>query len=104
MPADLAIYITADQPSKRPGKTEATLTRLQPGMLVLAAGLRCRVVLVNDSRAKLQPVDRRERVVLPQTGKDAGKTVIIRERLPAFDVSPNSEVPILEVLADGHQE
>lgn len=73
----------------------STLTYLQPGMCVLHAGRPCRVEMVNDCRARLRPLHRVQRTVLPATGARAGQAVTFTAPEACFSISPNSELPIL---------
>lgn len=73
----------------------AGLTRLQPGMEIVYAGERCRVLMVNDCRALVQPIAQRRRTVTPQTGRYAGKTRTFTEPRKKISISPNAEVDIL---------
>jgi hypothetical protein len=72
-----------------------TLTRLQPGMRVWFAGEPHRVVMVNESRALLEPERPVLRVFRPLTGPQAGQEIRVRTAGPRHSVSPNSELEIL---------
>jgi hypothetical protein len=74
----------------------STLTRLQPGMVILSAGIRYRVELVNESRAFCVPTEKRTEVFQPKTGKNAGAELVIEKRQPGISISPNAECEIVE--------
>lgn len=69
----------------------ATLSRLQPGMLVEFSGEPHTVAMVNHSRARIVPVARQ--VVTITTLH--GKTKTFTRPRTGYDISPNSEIPIL---------
>lgn len=73
----------------------ATLTVLQPGMLVLFEGAPHRVVMVNESRALIECERRVTRVIRPETGPHAGQEVRITSTGQRHSISPNSELPTL---------
>lgn len=65
-------------------------------MLVLFEGRVQRVVKVNDCCARIVPVDKAVRVIVPATGKNAGKTLTIAVQERGCNISPESELPIVE--------
>lgn len=67
-----------------------SLTYLQQGWRVLFEGRVCVVETVNDCTARLRPAAGQEKRYTPQTGRDAGKTIIIKTKARAFYVSPNA--------------
>lgn len=71
------------------------LTRLQIGMMVMHGGQQCQVVMVNDCRALIQPVEKRRRVVVPKTGRHAGREQVFEEAQKAFSIWPDSELEIV---------
>lgn len=73
-----------------------TLTYLQPGMIVEYDHNRWKVAMVNECRAKLQCLKRPVREFTPATGPNAGKRRRFRDSVRTIDISPNSQLPILE--------
>lgn len=73
-----------------------TLPRLTVGMLVLFEGQVQRVVKVNDCCARIVPVEKRVKVIVPATGKNAGQRLTIAVQERGCNISPESEIPILE--------
>lgn len=82
-----------EQPVVR--KTQAgfsnTLSRLKVGHLVRFDNCECRVVMVNDCRARLVPLARKP-VKIETLG---GKEVCFERPQAAYNVSPNAEVEIV---------
>lgn len=68
-----------------------TLTRLQTGMIVKFAGHECKIVMVNDCRARLVPLTRKA-VKIETLG---GKEVSFERPMEGYNVSPNAEVEIV---------
>ena len=67
--------------------------RLQRGQTIrMPDGSACRVVKVNDCRARVQPVNRETTTFLDKLN---GKKVTFSKLPHAVDISPNSEVEIL---------
>ena len=66
---------------------------LKTGMVVVCEGQVCRVVMVNDCRARLLPVAKRLKVIAPQTGPNAGRVRRFYVERAGHNVSPNSELP-----------
>jgi hypothetical protein len=62
------------------------------GRTYIYAGEPHRCTMVNDCRAVLVPVNKVRTEVKPQTGVNAGKTVIIDKVQPGANISPNSEL------------
>jgi hypothetical protein len=72
--------------------SNATKARLHAGMVVICEGQVCRVVMVNDCRARLLPVEKQLRVIAPQTGANAGQVRRFYVERAGHNVSPNSEL------------
>ena len=72
-----------------------TLTRLQPGMIIRRSGELWRVVMVNDCRARVVPIDKQVKTFTPATGLNAGKKLVIESSGGGENISPNSEVEIV---------
>lgn len=53
-----------------------------------------RVVMVNESRALIVPVDKRAKVIKPQTGENAGKVLTIAVTEHGVSICPESDVPL----------
>lgn len=72
-----------------------TLTKLQPGMIVLFDGARHRVVMVNESRARIVPMEKVETQV--EQIIDGKKVVVasFSKYGAGQNISPNSEIPIV---------
>jgi hypothetical protein len=87
-------FVAGSEKFSQSGSSQ-TLTRLQPGMHVLWEGQECLVEMVNDGSARVRPIAKRERVIVPATGAEAGKRIVIYSKAPAAYISPNSEIPIL---------
>lgn len=68
-----------------------TLARLKVGHLVKFCGHDCRVVMVNDCRARLVPLTRKA-VKIETLG---GKEVIFERPMEGYNVSPNAELEIV---------
>lgn len=68
-----------------------TLTRLQQGQRVIFAGHECKVVMVNDCRARLVPVTRKAVKIETLEGKE----VTFERPQAGYNVSPNAEVEII---------
>lgn len=73
---------------------------LRRGQLVDYFGEPCRVVMVNECRARLVPV-RKLKVTISNL---FGRTVTFKRSLPGFNVSVNSEIPILSNAQDDATE
>jgi len=69
----------------------STLARLQPSMLVRFAGEVCRVVYVNECRARMLPVAKR--TVTVQTS--GGKRVQFQRQENGHNISPESDVEVV---------
>jgi hypothetical protein len=72
-----------------------TLTKLQPGMIVLFDGARHRVVMVNESRARIVPMEKVETQVKQIID---GKKVVVASFSKygaGQNISPNSEIEIV---------
>lgn len=95
--------IQTDGPSPLLAKLRAqrrTLTRLQFGDVVLGLGAqKYRVDFVNESRARIVPLSAKVREFVAATGKHAGQCRTFVETPRGIDISPNSEVEILERAA-----
>lgn len=72
-----------------------TLSRLQPGMIIIHEGRRHRVVMVNDCRARVIPLERVQREV--EQIIDGKKVVVASFSAPgaAQNISPNSTCEIV---------
>lgn len=70
-----------------------TLTRLQPGMVVVLRGEQWRVSLVNECRAHCVPVRAKERVVIRDWSGAVRREYWAQRR--GIDISPNSEVEVV---------
>lgn len=86
--------------SDRGGGVVNTLSRLQPGMVVRFEGRPHRVSMVNDCRARLQPVAKRVKTFVPAPGKSAGQRVQVASEPAGHNVSPNAELPIVAWKGD----
>ncbi|MCW5554466.1 MAG: hypothetical protein KIS67_20200 [Verrucomicrobiae bacterium] len=72
-----------------------TLTYLQPGMTVLFDGEPHRVTMVNDCRARIEPMAKRTQEIRPATGANAGRRITFSARQAGHNISPDSPLPIL---------
>jgi hypothetical protein len=86
--------ITAAKMIAAPPKP-APLTRLRLHDVVEAERRLWRVSLVNDCRARLTPISKQRREIVPATGKNAGKPVTIESTGDCISISPNSELDII---------
>lgn len=83
--------------NRREWRTDQTFSRLKLGMIVEHDGRPFEVVMVNDCRARIEPVKRKiVKVTLQkfdgETGEQKAFSVPQRE---SYNISPNSEMPIL---------
>lgn len=76
-------------------KSEGTLTRLQPGHIIMFSGERHRVTMVNDCRAVIVPMEKRKTEI--QQTIDGKQVVVARfsKYGSSVNISPNSEVEIV---------
>ena len=77
------------------GYMSDTLTKLQPGHIVMFNGARHRVTMVNDCRARIVPMEKVETQV--EQIIDGKKVVVasFSKYGAGQNISPNSEIPIL---------
>lgn len=76
-------------------KAEGSLTRLQPGHIIVFSGERWRVTSVNDCRAVITPMEKRKTEVKQIID---GKEVVVasfNKYGASVNISPNSEVEIV---------
>src|SRR5688572_1135991 len=75
--------------------TGETLSRLQPGMIILHEGRKHRVVMVNDCRARILPIEKIQKTV--EQIIDGKKTVVASFSSfgAALNISPNSTCEII---------
>jgi hypothetical protein len=72
-----------------------TLTKLQPGHIVMLDGCRHRIVMVNDCRARAVPCDKVQSTIEQIVD---GKKVVVASFSKygvGQNISPNSEIPIV---------
>lgn len=72
--------------------TSRHLTRLQVGHEVMVDGRRCKIVLVNDSRAVAVPIEKR---TVQFIATNTGDMIRFEKNHAGVSISPNSEIPIL---------
>jgi hypothetical protein len=64
---------------------------LRRGDIIQLAGRECIVTMVNESRARAFPTELRQ----VEVTTSAGRHITFAAKLRPFDISPNSEVPVL---------
>lgn len=84
------------EPSKRCMRPSEGMTRLQPNMIIELQGVKYRVDMVNDCRARCVPMDK---IVVKSTmfdkRKGENKEVVFTRTGSSINISPNSECEIL---------